>query len=106
QNFSRNLLNITVATTSVVISRISTFFLNFLNFFLSLYFMICDYYNIKSFIINYMHKLILYTISLLKNTNLFVYVIYLNAQLLCIIIIYKFLSKTISIDVCYTHFLY
>src|SRR5690625_2424775 len=69
QNFSRNLLNITVATTSVVISRTSTFFLNFLTFFLSLYFMISDYNNIKSFIKNHMDKRMLDTIDR-KSTRL------------------------------------
>src|SRR5690625_938533 len=80
QNFSRNLLNITVATTSVVISRTSTFFLNFLTFFLSLYFMISDYNNIKSFIKNHMDKRMLDTISLLKNSTLFAVGGYIKTQ--------------------------
>lgn len=91
QNFSRNLLNITVATTSVVISRTSTFFLNFLTFFLSLYFMISDYNNIKSFIKNHMDKRMLDTISLLKNSTLFAVGGYIKTQFILAFIAFVFM---------------
>lgn len=91
RNFSRNLLNITVATTSVVISRTSTFFLNFLTFFLSLYFMISDYNNIKSFIKNHMDKRMLDTISLLKNSTLFAVGGYIKTQFILTFIAFVFM---------------
>lgn len=91
QNFSRNLLNITVATTSSIISRTSSFFLNFLTFFLSLYFMISDYNNIKSFIKNNMDKRMLNTISLLKNSTLVAVGGYVKTQFILAFIAFVFM---------------
>ncbi|MEY8292183.1 AI-2E family transporter [Carnobacteriaceae bacterium 52-44] len=91
QNFSRNLLNTTVATTSSIISRTSTFFLNFLTFFLSLYFMISDYNNIKNFIKKHMDKRMLDTISLLKNSTLFAVGGYIKTQFILAFIAFVFM---------------
>ena len=91
QNFSRNLLNITIATTSSIISRTSTFFLNFLTFFLSLYFMISDYNNIKNFIKKHMDKRMLDTISLLKNSTLFAVGGYIKTQFILAFIAFVFM---------------
>lgn len=91
QNFSRNLLNITVATTSAIISRTSTFFLNFLTLFLSLYFMISDYNNIKNLVKARVDRRILNTASLLKNSTLFAVGGYIKTQFILAFIAFVFM---------------
>lgn len=97
QNFSRNLLNITVSTTSLVISRTGTFFLNVLTFFLSLYFMISDYNNIKSFIKNRMDKQLLSTVRLLKDSTLVAVGGYVKTQFILAFIAFVFMLITFII---------
>lgn len=68
QDFSRNLLNYTVSTTGSIISTFGSFSLNALTFFLSLYFVMSDFDNMKRLIRKHTDQKLLNTASLLKNT--------------------------------------
>lgn len=68
QHFSRNLLNYTVSATGSIISIAGSFSLNAVTFFLSLYFVISDFDNMKHLIRKHMDQRSLNTASILKNT--------------------------------------
>lgn len=91
QNFSGNLLNMTVATTSSLISRMGIFLLNVLTFFLSLYFMISGYHKIKSFIKKHMNQRLLNTLTLLKSSTLSGVGGYIKTQFILAFIAFMFM---------------
>lgn len=70
QNFSRNLLNFTVTTTGSIISLTGSLTLNFITFFLSLYFLMSDYDSIIAYVTKRTDKEIKKTVNLLKNSAL------------------------------------
>lgn len=97
RNFSGNLLNVTVATTSLFISRTGTFFVNAVTFFLSLYFMISDYHNIKQFVKKRIDKHALNTITLLKTSALSGVGGYIKTQFILAFIAFLFMFIAFTI---------
>lgn len=97
RNFSRNLLNYTVAFTGLFISKAGSVSLNLLTFFLSLYFILSDFDNMKNFLRKHTDKRILSTVSLLKNTTVVGVWGYVKTQLILSIFAFvvMFLSFTL-----------
>src|SRR5699024_5924606 len=97
QNFSSNLLTHTVSSTGWVISRTGTFSLNFITFFLALYFLLSDFNTIRGFVIQRMDQQLLNSLSLLKNSALKGVVGYIKTQVILagIAFVFMFVAFTI-----------
>lgn len=97
QNFSSNLLTHTVSSTGWIISRTGTFSLNFITFFLALYFLMSDFNMIRGFVIQRIDRQLLNSLSLLKNSALKGVIGYIKTQFILagIAFVFMFLAFTI-----------
>lgn len=97
QNFSRNLLTHTVSSTGWIISRTGSFSLNFITFFLALYFLMSDFNTIRGFVIQRLDQQLLNSLSLLKNSALRGVVGYIKTQFILagIAFVFMFIAFTI-----------
>lgn len=97
QNFSSNLLTHTVSSTGWIISRTGTFSLNFITFFLALYFLMSDFNRIRAFFIERIDRQLLNSLSLLKNSALKGVVGYIKTQLILagIAFVFMFIAFTL-----------
>ena len=82
QNFSSNLLSITVSSTGWLISRMGSFSLNFITFFLALYFIMSDFNVILGHAIQRTDQRLLDSIRLLKNSALIGVIGYVKTQVI------------------------
>lgn len=80
QNFSSNLLGIAVSSTGWLISRMGSFSLDIITFFLALYFIMSDFNVILEQVIRRTDQRLLDSIRLLKNSALVGVVGYLKTQ--------------------------
>ena len=96
QNFSSNLLTHTVSSTGWIISRTGTFSLNFITFFLALYFLMSDFNRIRAFFIERIDRQLLNSLSLFKNSALKWVVGYIKTQLILagIAFVFMFIAFT------------
>lgn len=82
RNVSSNLLNYTVTFTGFAISKAGSVTLNLVTFFLSLYFLMSDFEQLKHFIHRKTDRGILDTANLLKNTTIIGVWGYIKTQLI------------------------
>lgn len=90
-NLSKNLLSITFTSTGWFISRAGSLSLNLITFFLSLYFIMTDFDDLKVFFAKRTDKNLLDSIKLLKNTALAGVIGYIKTQLFIAVFAFVFM---------------
>ncbi|HBN82541.1 MAG TPA: hypothetical protein DDZ89_01725, partial [Clostridiales bacterium] len=91
ENSVKNLLSSTVLTTTAMISKTGVFFLNFLTFFLALYFIAIDYDLMKDSLKSVIGRRLLESFNVMKNSALTALGGYIRAQLILGLIAFIFM---------------
>lgn len=97
QNFSSNLLSLTVSSTGWLISRTGSFSLNFITFFLALYFIMADFNRIRAFVIRRSDPQLINSVKLLRDSALAGVVGYIKTQFILtgIAFVFMFVAFTL-----------
>lgn len=82
QNASKNIVSYTVSTTASMTTKTGNFFINFLTFFLAMYFIISDYNLVNEVAMKYISKRFMRTFNILKSSVANALGGYLKAQLM------------------------
>lgn len=82
QNASKNIVSYTVSTTASMTTKTGNFFINFLTFFLAMYFIISDYNLVNEVATKYISKRVMTTFNILKSSVVNALGGYLKVQLM------------------------
>lgn len=97
KNISRNILTSSISVTATLITGAGTFFINFLTFFLAMYFFISDYHILDDLVNKYSNNIFFKTLSIVKSSIISALGGYIKAQLILGFFAFVFMFVSLSI---------